>query len=518
MENKVIYIKQVMDMSDTILKMENITKEFPGVKALDCVNFEVKHGSIHALVGENGAGKSTLMKVLSGIYPDKEYEGKLIYEGEERHFKSIKDSEKAGITIIYQELNLVKSMNVCENIFLGNEKKKNHMIQWDQEMEITRQLLKKVHLDILPTTRIEDLGVGKQQLVEIAKALGKQTKLLILDEPTASLTEKDTENLFVILKQLKQENTTCIYISHKLNEIFEIADTVTILRDGKTINTADINNLTESGMIAQMVGRELSKLYPAKRHKPQDVVMEVRDWTVSDPDNPQRNMIDQVSFTVRRGEILGISGLMGAGRTELAMSLFGIYHPKAGGRIWLDGQEIHNKTPWEAIRNGISYVSEDRKRYGLVMSSDIKENMSLASLKKLARFGAIDENKEIRRTNEKVEELNIRTPSIMQKVGNLSGGNQQKVILGKWLLTLPKVLILDEPTRGIDVGAKLEIYNIMEGLAAQGVGVVLISSEMPEILGMSDRILVMHEGKMSGEISSDEADQETLMRHAIGGK
>lgn len=505
-------------MADTILKMENITKEFPGVKALNNVNFEVTRGEIHALVGENGAGKSTLMKVLSGIYSDREYEGRLIYEGQERHFKTIRDSEKEGITIIYQELNLVKTMSVCENIFLGNEIKKHHVIQWDQQIEITKQLLKKVHLDVSPMTKIEDLGVGKQQLVEIAKALNKKTKLLILDEPTASLTEKDTENLFAILRQLKEENTTCIYISHKLNEIFEIADSVTVLRDGETISTEKVSDLNENKIIAQMVGRELSQLYPAKRHTVGDTILEVENWTIADPENPERNMIDHVSFSAKKGEILGISGLMGAGRTELAMSIFGLYRPRAGGRIRIDGKEIRNTTPWEAIRNGISYVSEDRKRYGLVLSSDIKENMSLASLRKLAKFGAIDKNKEIKQTSEKVEELRIRTPSILQTVNNLSGGNQQKVILGKWLLTMPKILILDEPTRGIDVGAKLEIYNIMEDLAAQGVTVILISSEMPEILGMSDRILVMHEGRMSGELSVEEADQEVLMRYAIGGE
>jgi len=503
-------------LEEYILRMDNITKVFPGVRALDNVCFNVRRGEIHALVGENGAGKSTLMKILSGSYPN--YEGKLFFGEEERNFRTIKDSEEAGITIIYQELNLIKSMSICENIFLGNEIKKNGVIQWNKQMQITQALVQRLGLEARPSTKIEDIGVGKQQLVEIAKALNKQTKLLILDEPTASLTDTDTENLFSILRQLKAEGTTCIYISHKLGEIFKIADRVTVLRDGQSIITGEIGEFDENRIISHMVGRELVGLYPREAHTPGETVLELKDWTVPDVENPAKNLVEEVNLQIRKGEILGIAGLMGAGRTELAMSIFGVYRHNGNGSLMVEGKPVRIKNPGDAISHGISYVSEDRKRFGLVLGKDVKENISLASLHKLMRYGRIDSNREIKQTNEMVDALKIRTPSIAQLVKNLSGGNQQKVILGKWLLTEPKVLILDEPTRGIDVGAKREIYTIMNQLVEQGVCIVMISSEMQEILGISDRIVVMHEGKISGEADYQNTTQEILMRYAIGDK
>lgn len=503
-------------LEEYILRMENITKVFPGVRALDNVCFNVRRGEIHALVGENGAGKSTLMKILSGSYPN--YDGKLFLGEEERNFRTIKDSEEAGITIIYQELNLIKSMSICENIFLGNEIKKNGVIQWNKQMQITQALVQRLGLEARPSTKIEDIGVGKQQLVEIAKALNKQTKLLILDEPTASLTDTDTENLFSILRQLKAEGTTCIYISHKLGEIFKIADRVTVLRDGQSIIAGEIGEFDENSIISHMVGRELVSLYPREAHTPGETVLELKDWTVPDVENPAKNLVEGVNLQIRKGEILGIAGLMGAGRTELAMSIFGVYRHNGNGSLMVEGKPVRIKNPGDAISHGISYVSEDRKRFGLVLGKDIKENISLASLRKLMRYGRIDSNREIKQTNEMVDALKIRTPSIAQLVKNLSGGNQQKVILGKWLLTEPKVLILDEPTRGIDVGAKREIYTIMNQLVEHGVCIVMISSEMQEVLGISDRIVVMHEGKISGEADYQNITQEILMRYAIGDK
>ncbi|KXG74705.1 xylose ABC transporter ATP-binding protein [Thermotalea metallivorans] len=504
-------------MSEYILEMENIVKEFPGVRALDHVNFKVKKGEVHALVGENGAGKSTLMKILSGVYPHGSYKGKIIIRGEEQKFLNTKDSEAAGVGIIYQELTLVKQMNICENIYLGNEFEKYGIIDWNKAMAETKRLLHEVGLTESPDTKIVNLGIGKQQLVEIAKALSKNVSILILDEPTAALNEDDSENLLNIIRKLKQEGISCIYISHKLKEVKAVADTITILRDGKTIETfPNDEHVNQDRIITGMVGRAITQLFPRKEHTPGEVVLEVKDWTVYNPEVPDKKIIDGVSFQARKGEILGIAGLMGAGRTELMMSLFGAYGFNKSGYIHIDGKEVEIKEPRDAIEKGLCYLSEDRKKTGLVLMMDIKENITLPSLKKIASLRGINENEEIKIANRYVEALKIKTPSIEQKTRNLSGGNQQKVVIAKWLMAAPKILILDEPTRGIDVGAKYEIYNIMNDLVEQGVSIIMISSELPEVLGMSDRILVMHEGKITAELDWKEADQEKIMYYATG--
>ncbi len=505
-------------MEKYILQMEHITKTFPGVKALDDVTFQVKKGEIHALVGENGAGKSTLMKVLSGIYTANTYTGKIIFENEEQKFNSIKDSEKKGIAIIYQELALCRNMNVAESIFLGQEiKNKAGVIDWNETYHKCKEYLKKVNLDLSPETKIINLGVGQQQLIEICKAISKNAKLLILDEPTAALTETESANLLNLLREFKKQGVSCIYISHKLEEVFEIADSITVLRDGKTVITKPKSEFTTKELIANMVGRELTQMYPREEHHAEDVIMEVNNWTVHRPDVPDKKLLKDVSFCVKKGEILGIAGLMGAGRTELMMSLIGEYGCNITGEIKIDGEKVTIKSSEDAIRYGIGYVSEDRKRYGLVLQQDIKFNAGMSCFGDLSCNGLIDDNQLIYKVNQYVKELNIKTPSIEQKVKNLSGGNQQKVVLSKWLMTAPKLLILDEPTRGIDVGAKVEIYHIMNQLVAQGVGVIMISSELPEVLGMSDRILVMREGEMVKELERKEATQEKVMYYATGG-
>ncbi|QJR22081.1 D-xylose ABC transporter, ATP-binding protein XylG [Brevinematales bacterium NS] len=498
------------------LEMQNIIKEFPGVRALDGVTFQVKKGEIHALVGENGAGKSTLMKVLSGVYPYGTYQGTIVVHGKERQFHHITDSERAGIAIIYQELTLIKQMTIAENIYLGNENVQNGIINWNETYRKTEELLRMVGLPLSPATMVGELGVGSQQLVEIAKALSKNASILILDEPTAALTETESEKLLGILRQLKAKGVTCIFISHRLPEVLEIADTITVLRDGKTIITDRKENFDENRLICHMVGREITNVYPRVPHKAKEVVLEVRNWTVYDPDG-ERKVCDNINFEVRRGEILGLGGLMGAGRTELVMSLFGVWGKVVSGEIRLNGQKIAIRSAHDAIRYGISLLSEDRKRYGLVLGMDVKRNMTLASLSTFAHWGVINKNEEIKQTQYYVQKLRVKTPTIEQEVRNLSGGNQQKVIIGKWLLTKPKVLFLDEPTRGIDVGAKYEIYNLMNALVDEGVCVVMISSELPELLGMSDRILVIHQGRITGELEASKATQETVMYYATGG-
>ncbi|MTI47131.1 xylose ABC transporter ATP-binding protein [Sporosalibacterium faouarense] len=506
-------------MSEYILEMKNIIKEFPGVRALDDVNFKVKKGEIHALVGENGAGKSTLMKVLSGVYPNGTYEGKIIINEEEKEFSNIKDSERAGIGIIYQELTLVKQMNICENIFLGSEFSKYGVIDWNRAMSETKKVLKEVGLNDSPDTKIVHLGIGKQQLVEIAKAISKKVNILILDEPTAALNENDSENLLDIIRSLKDQGITCIYISHKLKEVKEIADTITILRDGQTIETFENNkDATMDRIITDMVGREMTQLFPREEHIPGDIVLEVNNFSVYNPELPDKRVIDNVSFKARKGEILGIAGLMGSGRTELMMSLFGAYGINKSGEVTIDNEKVKIKSPEDAIKKGFCYLSEDRKKSGLVLMMDIKENTTLASLRKISSIRGINENEEIKVTNNYVDVLKIKTPSIEQKVRNLSGGNQQKVVISKWLMAEPKILVLDEPTRGIDVGAKYEIYNIMNQLVDKGVSIIMISSELPEVLGMSDRILVMNEGKFTAELDFKDADQEKVMYYATGGQ
>jgi ABC-type sugar transport system ATPase subunit len=505
-------------MDDFILEMKDITKEFPGVRALDNVSFRVKRGEIHALVGENGAGKSTLMKVLAGVYPAGSYSGQMVMNDKELHFTNTKDSERAGISIIFQELALVKQMSIQENIFLGDEITRHGIIDWNQTYIESKKVLEEVRLTRNPATAVRNLGVGEQQLVEIAKAVRKRTDILILDEPSAALTESEIGNLFQILRDLKAKGVTCIYISHKLSEVFDIADRVTVLRDGRTVATSEVQEINENRIISLMVGRELTQRFPTQEHTARETVLEVKDWTVLDPEVPGRKVIDNVSFTANRGEILGIAGLMGAGRTELAMSLFGAYGIRQGGEIYLEGKKLEARNPHEAILQGITYLSEDRKRYGFVPLMDVRANITLSSLEQLWHSGVINSNEEVKIAEQFVTDLAIKTPSVEQKVGNLSGGNQQKVALSKWLLTKPKVLLLDEPTRGIDVGAKFEIYNIMNRLVDQGVCIIMISSELPEILGMSDRILVMHEGKMVGDLPRSAATQERVMFFATGGQ
>lgn len=504
-------------MSDYILEMRNITKEFPGVKALNNVNFKVKRGEIHCLVGENGAGKSTLMKVLSGVYKYGTYTGDIVYNGEVQQFRGIADSEDKGIAIIYQELALVPELSIYENIFFGHEIMSGKVIDWNQTIVKAKEVLEKVRLHVDPSTKVKSLGVGNQQLVEIAKALSKNVKLLIFDEPTAALNEDDSQNLLELMKELKSQGVTCIMISHKLREVTAIADTITVLRDGQTIGSKENHGITEAEIIKDMVGREIDNIYP-KREKKKigDVCLEIKNWTVDDPKSG-REILHNVSINVRKGEIVGLQGLMGAGRTELAMSIFGNptgYRIKKG-EVLVNGKSQRFKSPREAINAGVAYVTEDRKGNGLVLIQDIRYNTTIANLKKLVKGLAIDENEEINVANGYKKSINIKAPSIEQKVGNLSGGNQQKVQLAKWLFVEPQVLILDEPTRGIDVGAKYEIYSLMNKLVEQGMSIIMISSELPEVLGMSDRLYVMSEGTITGELSSDEADEQIVMAMAI---
>jgi len=500
-----------------ILEMKNITKEFPGVKALDNVNFQVKEGEIHCLVGENGAGKSTLMKVLSGVYPKGDYTGDIVFGGQVQSFTGISDSEKKGIAIIYQELALVPDMSVFENIFLGHEIKKNGIIDWhDTRLEATR-MLDKVKLDVHPAAKIIDLGVGVQQLIEIAKALSKEVKLLILDEPTAALNEDDSDNLLDLLKDLKKQGVTSIMISHKLKEVIAVADTVTVLRDGQTICSLskDKNEINERDIIKYMVGREINDIFPKREHKGfGEVQLEVKKWSAYDK-NISRQVVKSVDFNIRCGEIVGIAGLMGAGRTEFALSVFGNSRDyDISGDLFINNAKVSINSPKQAIKNGLAYVSEDRKGNGLILIDDIKQNITLANLKAIADNYVVDKHKEIEVAEKYRTSLNIKTPSIEQKVQNLSGGNQQKVAIGKWLFVEPNILILDEPTRGIDVGAKYEIYTIMNELVAKGLSVIMISSELPEVLGMSDRIYIMAEGRMTGELTREEATQENIMELA----
>lgn len=506
-------------MEEIILEMKSITKTFPGVKALDCVNFKVKRHEIHALCGENGAGKSTLMKVLSGVHPIGSYDGDIIYNEEVCRFKGIKDSEKKGIVIIHQELALVPYLSIAENIFIGNEQSKNGIIDWNKTYQKTGVLLKKVGLNESPNTLVGDIGVGKQQLVEIAKALSKEVELLILDEPTAALNEAESDNLLQLLLQLKESGITSILISHKLNEVAYVADEITVLRDGATIETILKGNemIDENRIIRGMVGRDIVDRFPKRNNRISDVIFEVKNWTVYDPMNLSRKMIDGVDFCVKAGEVVGIAGLMGAGRTELAMSLFGkSYGAKISGDIYKNGQRLDLKTVQEAIKQGIAYVTEDRKQYGLILIDDICRNISLSSLANISKNNIVDENKEKSVAEQFRSKMKIKSPTVFQKVGNLSGGNQQKVVLSKWILTDPDVLILDEPTRGIDIGAKYDIYLIINELVAQGKSVIIISSELPEVLGMSDRVYVMNEGKMVGELSKEEATQERIMTCIMG--
>ena len=502
-------------MANVLLEMKNITKTFPGVKALDNVNLQVEEGEIHALVGENGAGKSTLMNVLSGIYPFGTYEGDIIYNGKVCEFHNIKDSEKKGIVIIHQELALIPYMTIGENMFLGNERGKKWNIDWNKTYSEADKYLKMVGLTDSSKTLIKDIGTGKQQLVEIAKALAKNAKLLILDEPTSSLNETDSRALLDLMKEFKKQGMTMIIISHKLNEVSYVADKITIVRDGSTIETLDCktDEISEDRIIKGMVNRDMTDRFP-KRHDVEigDIMMEVKNWTVYHPEFAERKVVDNVSMNVRKGEVVGIYGLMGAGRTELAMSIFGrSYGIGISGTLKLGGADVVLRSPKQAIEHKLAYVTEDRKGNGLVLTNSIKHNTSLANLKGLSKNLVIDKDKEYAVAAEYVGKLRTKTPSVEQLVGNLSGGNQQKVLLAKWMFADPDVLILDEPTRGIDVGAKYEIYCIINDLVAAGKSVVMISSELPEVIGMSDRIYIMNEAKIVGEIPASEATQENIM-------
>ncbi|MFF1353194.1 multiple monosaccharide ABC transporter ATP-binding protein [Streptomyces sp. NPDC058297] len=507
-------------MAGPVLEMRSIVKTFPGVKALADVSLSVRAGEVHAVCGENGAGKSTLMKVLSGVHPHGSYEGEILFEGEPCRFKDIGASEKRGIVIIHQELALVPYLSLAENIFLGNEHATRGVISWGETLKHATALLRRVGLDEHPQTRVADIGVGKQQLVEIAKALSKEVKLLILDEPTAALNDEDSGKLLDLILELKGQGITSIIISHKLNEIARVADSVTVIRDGHSIETLDVKaaETTEERIIRAMVGRDLDHRFPERTPHPQDPTaapaLEIRDWTVFHPIDQQRKVVDSVSLNVRRGEIVGIAGLMGAGRTELAMSVFGrAYGKYAGGSVLKDGTEIRTRTVPEAVGHGIAYVTEDRKHYGLNLIDSINRNISLSALRKVARRGVVDEHEERKVSEGFRKSMNIKAPNVFEPVGRLSGGNQQKVVLSKWIFAGPDVLILDEPTRGIDVGAKYEIYTVIDQLAAEGKAVVFISSELPELLGMCDRIYTMSAGRLTGEVPRAEATQEVLMRH-----
>ena len=506
-------------MSEYLLEMKSITKEFPGVKALSDVTFSVKKGSIHALVGENGAGKSTLMKVLSGLHPYGSYTGDIVYDGEICQFQNIRDSEAKGIVIIHQELALIPYMSIGENMFLGNEKGNKFSIDWDSTYAEADKYLKIVGLSESSHTLVKDIGVGKQQLAEIAKALSKNSRLLILDEPTSSLNETDSKALLDLLLELKKRGLTSIIISHKINEISYVADDITIIRDGKTIETLvkGVDDISEDRIIKGMVGRDLSDRFPKRKQKNiGKVAMEVSHWTVHHPKYTERKVVDDVSFNVRKGEVVGISGLMGAGRTELAMSIFGhSYGTNISGTVKINGKEVNMTSPRSAINHGLAYVTEDRKGNGLILSNPIRVNTTLANLKGISNRGVIDVDKEYMISEDMRKKLNTKCVSVEQKVGKLSGGNQQKVLLARWMNTDPDILILDEPTRGIDVGAKYEIYCIINQLAAEGKSVIMISSELPEILGMSDRIYVLNEGRIVGEFSREEATQEKIMARII---
>lgn len=512
-------------MTHPILEMRSITKDFPGVRALDDVSFDVQHGEIHALCGENGAGKSTLIKVLGGVYAHGAYKGKLSISGQAHEFGTVGDAENAGVAIIYQELALVPEMTVGENIYLGREPERLGLIDWNQLYHQTGQLLSDFGLPVQPQTPVNQLGIGGQQMVAIAKALSREARLLVLDEPTAALTESEVEKLMSILDQLRKKGVSCIFITHKLKEIFRISDRVTVLRDGKTVGTFPTNQCNESELISQMVGRDLTDFFPTSEKQIGGVALRVQNLKAWHPENPKQQFLRDISFTVRYGEIVGIAGLMGSGRTELINAIFGSYAGKCTGEIAIDGVQVPINSPRGAIHHGIGLVSEDRKRYGLIPDTDVPWNMTLASLdaisaersQQFAPHGVINRNEELHQSNWYVQTLQIKAASLESPVNHLSGGNQQKVVLGKWLMTQPKILFLDEPTRGIDVGAKAEIHKLIARLACQGIAILMVSSELPEILSMSDRILVLHEGAISGEFVNEGITQAEIL-HCAGGE
>jgi D-xylose transport system ATP-binding protein len=490
--------------NDIILDFQNVTKEFPGVIALDDVSIQIQRGEIHGLCGENGAGKSTLMKILSGVYPYGTYTGNVIYEGEELKLetRSIRQATEQGIAIVYQELTLVPTMTVGENVFLGREPVERGSINWNKLYADTGKILSQYKLDVPPQAVLSTLGVGKMQMVEIAKALSEEAKVLILDEPTSALTEAEIDKLMEILTILKEHGVTCIYISHKLNEFFRITDRVTVLRDGQAVTTQPTKDLTEAKLVNYMVGREMTERFPEGNRRPGEV--------------SSRTVIDGVNFDLRRGEILGIAGLMGSGRTELVTTIFGEYGKITKGTIKLEDKELHINSSREAIEQGISLVPEDRKGQGLVLIQSILKNISLPNLNQFAHFFSIDKDAELSASMKQATSLAIKAPNLQVNTETLSGGNQQKVVIAKWLMSKPKILIMDDPTRGVDVGAKYEIYKLMNDLAENGVSIIMISSELEEVLGMSDRVMVMHEGRSNGTLDVADATQEKIMALATG--
>ncbi|SIQ39146.1 putative multiple sugar transport system ATP-binding protein [Alkalispirochaeta americana] len=511
-------VQDVQMNSDYILEVRNVTKEFPGVRALDDVSIRVKRGEIHGICGENGAGKSTLMGVVSGVHPRGSYQGTVRVKGKETSFRSVRDSEKVGLAIMHQELALSPYLSIYENIFLGHAETKWGIIDWDDLLSRSKPFLERVGLKDRPETVVSKMGVGKQQLVEIARALSKNTDILILDEPTASLNDDESEKLLELILELKREGLTCIIISHKLNEVLRVADSITVMRDGKSIQTYDTkaDQVTQAMIISGMVGRDMTHMYPEKTARPGDVVFEVKDWTVFHPEYHHMKVVDNASFELKEGEILAFCGPMGAGRTELMMSLFGkSYGSSCRGKAFIRGESVDFSSPREAIRNGLGYVSEDRKSLGLILIQDVKTNISNSSLNRISRWGVVDGDAEVESAERYRRSLNIKTPSITQLVRNLSGGNQQKVVLSRCLLAEPEIFIVDEPTRGIDVGAKFEIYTILNELAAAGKSIIMVTSELPEAIGMADRIYVMNEGRIKGCLGRDEATQEKIMHMAL---
>jgi D-xylose transport system ATP-binding protein len=501
---------------ETILSMRKITKTFPGVKALDGVTFDLNQGEVHALVGENGAGKSTLIKILAGVYPHGEYGGEIVLDGAQRAFNNVRDSETAGIAVIYQELSLVKDLSVAENIFLGREPRRLGVINWEDLYGRAQKLLDDLNLTIDPLTPVRNLGIGQQQLVEIAKALSQNARIVVLDEPTAALTDTEVETLFRILNDLRARGVAMIYISHKLDEVFRISDRITVLRDGKTIDTSATPETDEPQVIARMVGRAVDQIFPVSKHDRGEVIFEARHVTVEDPSVPGKLLVQSVSFAARKGEVLGIAGLMGSGRSELLMAIFGAHPGRKSAEIFVNGKRVQINNPHQAIDHGIAFVTEDRKRYGLILDQTILRNMTLAGLRRLSGRFVTSEDAEAAAGERAATELRIKANSVFTVVGTLSGGNQQKVVLAKWLLTKPGVLFLDEPTRGIDVGAKQEIYAQINRLAESGLSIVLVSSELPEVLGLAHRVIVLHEGRVTGEFTSSEATPEAVMSCATG--
>jgi len=503
---------------DIILNFQHVTKKFPGVTALNDVSFQIRRGEIHGICGENGAGKSTLVKILSGVYPHGTYEGAVIYDGEELKLaqSSIQEAVKEGIAIVYQELMLIPTRTVGENVFLGKEPVEHGAIIWNKVYAETQAILARYQLDVDPWAVVNNLGVGKMQMVEIAKALSENAKVLILDEPTSALTKAEVEKLMEILRTLKQHGITCIYISHRLEEFFQITDRVTVMRDGKIITTQPITDVTQNDLIRYMVGREMKERFPKGNRAPGDVVFEVEGLEAADPDEPNRKVLKGVSFNVRKGEILGIAGLMGSGRTELVTTLFGEYGMVTKGKIRINGQEIKPRSAHDAISSGLSLVPEDRKKTGLVLILSISRNISLPNLDQFVKFFSINANAEMLASMQQAKSLTIKAPSLDVLVETLSGGNQQKVVISKWLLSKPEVLIMDDPTRGIDVGAKYEIYKLMNDLAEKGVAIIMISSELEEVIGMSDRVMVMCQGHSTTTLPVDEADKERIMALATG--